>query len=382
MKRPKKEFSSRKSLKYRGTECLNCGHPLDRSDIYCPSCSQLNSKKHLSLADFFAEFLSSILVYDSRLRNTIKDLLFKPGVITRNYVNGQRLKYANPFRFFLSVSIIYFLLQGLVSYINPSDKSNIINVSDSSPKKDSIAKVVEKKAEESPDNKELQLASKYLRDSIVANDFNLIQTEAESAPESESEYYSEKELDTMSFAKKYYSRNLMYIDFYSEKKIENPRIALDSLHHLNTPKHRWLYSRAVAFTKINDNPSSFITYLTSKVPFFLFFFTPFYAFFFWMIYSREKFSYMEHMIFVFHIFSFVFLALLILRIPDIIFNTGIFQKLLFVILGPIYFYKALRNFYGQKRIITIFKFVFLNIIFFLGFSLGTLLFVVANAAIY
>lgn len=382
MKGNNKESNSRKSLKYRGTECLNCGHPLDRSDIYCPNCSQLNSKKHLSLSDFFAEFLSSILVYDSRLRNTIKDLLFKPGVITRNYVKGQRLKYANPFRFFLSVSIIYFLLQGLVSYINPSDKSNIINVSNSSPEKDSIAKVVEKKAEERPYNKDLQLAAKYLSDSISDENFKLIQKETEAAAESGTEYYSEEELDTMSFVESYYSRNMMYIDFYSEKKIENPQIALDSLHHLNTPMRRWLYSRAVAFTKINDNPSSFINYLTSKVPFFLFFFTPFYAFFFWLIYSRKKFSYMEHMIFVFHIFSFVFLSLLILRIPDIIFNIDVFQKLLFLIFGPIYFYKALRNFYGQKRFITILKFVFLNIIFFLGFGLGTVLFVVANAAIY
>ena len=101
MKRKKGEISTgRKSLQYRGTKCLNCNQPLDVSDVYCPYCSQLNSKKQLSVKDFFAEFLSSILVYDSRLRNTLKDLLFRPGVITRNYINGQRLKYDNTFRFF------------------------------------------------------------------------------------------------------------------------------------------------------------------------------------------------------------------------------------------------------------------------------------------
>ena len=76
MKRKKREISSgRKSLQYRGTQCLNCEQPLDISDVYCPYCSQLNSNKQLSAKDFFGEFINSIVVYDSRLRNTLKDLL-------------------------------------------------------------------------------------------------------------------------------------------------------------------------------------------------------------------------------------------------------------------------------------------------------------------
>src|SRR5690554_1259396 len=103
MKRKGKVSNRRKSLQYRGTSCLNCQQPLDISDVYCPYCSQMNSNKPLSAADFFFEFLNSLIVFDSRLRNTLKDLLFRPGIITRNYTKGQRLKYANPFRFFLSV---------------------------------------------------------------------------------------------------------------------------------------------------------------------------------------------------------------------------------------------------------------------------------------
>ena len=91
--------SSRKAVKFRGPSCLNCGHPLELTDKYCSNCSQLNTTKQLSIKDFLHEFFSSILTYDSRLRYTLKDLLFKPGTITKNYVEGQRLKYANPFRF-------------------------------------------------------------------------------------------------------------------------------------------------------------------------------------------------------------------------------------------------------------------------------------------
>ncbi|MAO07963.1 MAG: hypothetical protein CL596_04545 [Alteromonas sp.] len=121
---PEKQ-SGRKATKYRGAKCLNCGHPLDLSDRYCSYCGQLNSTKQLSLGDFLGEFLSSIVNYDSRLRYTLKDLLFKPGTITKNYVEGQRLKYANPFRFFLSISIVYFLLQGLI--VNVGGNNNFVN---------------------------------------------------------------------------------------------------------------------------------------------------------------------------------------------------------------------------------------------------------------
>ena len=99
------EQTSRKSLRYRGNECLNCGHPLEISDRYCSYCGQLNSTKKLSLQDYFGEFIISIVNYDSRFRYTVKDLLFKPGVITRNFTSGKRMRYANPFRFFLSVGL-------------------------------------------------------------------------------------------------------------------------------------------------------------------------------------------------------------------------------------------------------------------------------------
>ena len=111
-------------MRYRGIECLNCGHPLDLSDRYCPYCGQINTTKRLSLGDFFGEFILSVFTYDSRFRYTVKDLLFKPGTITRYYVEGKRFKYANPFRFFLSASILYFILLGVVEFIKGEENFN------------------------------------------------------------------------------------------------------------------------------------------------------------------------------------------------------------------------------------------------------------------
>ena len=111
-------------INYRGTTCLNCEHPLELSDRYCPYCGQINSVQKLSLGTYFNEFVGSVLNYDSRFRYTIKDLLFKPGTITHDYVNGKRLKYANPFRFFLSISIIFFLLSSLINFFESKSDSS------------------------------------------------------------------------------------------------------------------------------------------------------------------------------------------------------------------------------------------------------------------
>ncbi len=367
MKRKKREISSgRKSLQYRGTQCLNCEQPLDISDVYCPYCSQLNSNKQLSAKDFFGEFINSIVVYDSRLRNTLKVLLFRPGIITRNYVKGQHLKYANPFRFFLSVSIIYFLLNGFVGIFQGNADNNINNINLKTPAQngfnlDSLA----------------QNISATTSDAI-----RLADSIKEQQKEEPIKYLSDKELDTMPFLKSYAERFSLYNDFYEKYEIKNAAEALDSLHHRNTSFNRWVYSKNTTVEKIKENPAAFVNYILAKIPFFLFFFTPFFALFFWLIYSWKKYTYIEHMVFIFHIFSFIFLAMLIFLIPDLIIGEQILLAILFVFIGPFYFYKALRNFYRQGRLLTLIKFVFLNIVFGIGLTFSAIIFVAASAAFY
>lgn len=390
--------NNRKHYKYRSNKCLNCGQPLDLTDVYCSYCSQLNSTKQLSLKDFFSEFFNSIVSYDSRLRYTVSGLLFRPGRVTKNYSNGQRLKYANPFRFFLSVSIIYFLLNSLINTIW-TDDATIYKVSNNkspiafswntyndketeddtaSAKKDSIATANVLRAQ----NKLANTPGLKGLDSIITSEIAK-QKKVDSISKKESiTYFSEKQLDTMSWGKNVEERLTLYTEFYKKSKIKDPIVALDSLRHNNTSYHKWLYSRSVAAQKINDDPKAYAFYMLQKTPFFIFFFTPFYALFFWLIYSKRKFSYMEHMVFIFHLFSFLFIGLFIATLPDLLIGTQIFKSILFGIVGPIYFYKALRNFYEEGRLVTIIKFVFLNIVFGICASVAATIFFVITAAVY
>ena len=400
-----KKTKGRKAAKYRGAECLNCGTPLDLSDVYCSYCGQLNTTKSLSLKDFFGEFIGSIITYDSKFRWTVKDLLFRPGVITRNYVKGQRLKYANPFRFFLSVSIIYFLVQGIIASLTGSN-TLINDNSDQNgnnfqfgPTGDNI-----KVFETGNDSISLDSAiqqQKTMLDSILKKEGVALDSiiPPEQIPTQEQidsmirqytfkdtiqtyEPISEADLDTMNWANRNVKRFVLYYDFYQTTKIKDPVQALDSLQHENNNYNRWAYQKNKAFEQIKENPTEFVTYLIEKTPFFVFFFTPFYALFFWLIYSKKKYTYMEHMIFIFHIFSFIFLAMLISILPDMLMGADIVSGLLFSIIGPFYFYKALRNFYKQNRLITIIKFIFLNLVFWFSATLSAILFFAITAALY
>jgi len=370
--------SGRKAAKYRAAECLNCGHPLDLSDIYCSYCGQLNSKKKLALSDFFGEFLASIVNYDSRLRFTIKDLLFRPGVITRNYVAGQRLRYANPFRFFLSASIIYFLLQGLVasftgknSFVDWDEKPDKVIVNP-----DNLVNFPKAKM---PPAEKLEFNENQV---IVGNDTIPLQMGPINPSKEGYTPLSELQLDSLSRGERLTKRMSLYRDFYNTTKIKNPSRALDSLKHENTAFNRWMYSKNQTWDRIKDNPTAFFNYLINKVPFYLFFFAPIFALFFWLIYSKKKYNYMEHLIFIFHIFGFVFLAMLISFFPDLLLGTDVFMGVFIALIGPFYFYKALRNFYQQNRIITLLKFIFLNFVFVIGAIFVALFFLALTAATY
>lgn len=377
---------NRRHFKYRSNTCLNCSQPLDLSDVYCPYCSQLNSTKQLSLKDFFSEFINSIVSYDSRLRYTISDLLFKPGTITRHYKEGKRLRYANPFRFFLSVSIIYFLLNGLINNISPGASPLFDDKSTTDKEVQEAAAIVATSIKDLPPQAQGALADSIQKVVTQVKDSVAKKTDITSKKEKkEKEKFvniSEADLDTLQWANRTVKRFMLYNDFYDDTEIKEAEKALDSMGHSNTAFNRWIYNKNSTIDRIKDNPYGFFNYMASKIPFFLFFFVPFFALFFWLIYSKKKYSYVEHMIFIFHIFSFLFLAMLIVLLPDLILGDDYLTGILFLFIGPFYFYKALRNFYKQGRFITILKFLFLNFVFFVSANIAALLFFAVTAAVY
>lgn len=400
-------------MRYRGNECLNCGHPLEISDRYCSYCGQLNSTKKLSLQDYFGEFIISIVNYDSRFRYTVKDLLFKPGVITRNFTSGKRMRYANPFRFFLSVSIIYFLLSGFLDFIQIADAE-----SEENPSLQNIFNF-----QDDDDQAEIPL------DSITYYKMLALNTkDKDSLEQLPLIYRRESSLDTLNFVSRTAFKLKMFHIFSLQTKVENPYQALDSLEYSKSKLNVWLYDREKGLKRIQENPVAFGQYLAKKIPVFLFFLAPLFACFFLLLYYKSEsvrfhknklrntsgkklqalfktpyigsfclyclaslrsvfvvkrsYNYMEHVIFIFHIFTFLFLVLLLLLVPEFLMGSSLLSGLFISFVAPFYFYKALRNFYQESRLRTLMKFFILNIVFLmLGILTGSIFFFL-TAALY
>lgn len=392
MKETQIKATSRKAIKYRGVECLNCGHPLDLSDRFCAYCGQINTTKRLSLRDFFNEFALSVFTYDSRFRFTVKDLLFKPGTITRNYVSGKRLKYANPFRFFLSASIFYFILLAIIAlFEKPADldlNNGAFNISNGEKEIANLQEALrDVNLDEAQNYNSLQTDSleQKINTTIEAGIASLSVESDATDPEKTYDYISEDSLKTSKpyFINRIFKKGELFYDFYETTNILIPSRALDSLKYKKSRTNLLLYSKANDFKRIKENPAKFIKYLASKTPFFLFFFAPLFALFFWLIYSKNKFNYMEHLIFIFHVFSWIFVVLIICLLPDTLLpSDNLLAAILLLIVGPFYFYKALRNFYKQKRRWTLLKFVFLNVVFYIGATLFAIVFFTITAFLF
>jgi predicted RNA-binding Zn-ribbon protein involved in translation (DUF1610 family) len=88
--------------------CPNCGTAATRN--FCPECGQECISVRLSLRDLASEFLDDHVGWSTRVPRTLGRLLFQPGVLTRDFIDGRRVRYLSPLRLYLSLSVIFFLV--------------------------------------------------------------------------------------------------------------------------------------------------------------------------------------------------------------------------------------------------------------------------------
>ena len=91
-----------------GQPCRNCGTEV--TGRHCPQCGQLAASFHRPFLSLIADSISDTLALDGRIARTLPLLLFRPGVLTRRYIEGKRARYVPPFRLFLLSSLIFYLL--------------------------------------------------------------------------------------------------------------------------------------------------------------------------------------------------------------------------------------------------------------------------------
>lgn len=88
------------------TNCPNCGAALDGA--FCAQCGQKARPLNPSLHDVLHDFTHEIFHVDSKIFRSVRLLLLAPGLLSREYFEGRRVRYVSPIRLYLIFSVLYF----------------------------------------------------------------------------------------------------------------------------------------------------------------------------------------------------------------------------------------------------------------------------------
>jgi hypothetical protein len=299
--------------------------------------------------------------------------------VTKEYIAGKRSNYSNPFRFYFTVSIVFFLILGLSTSktrfekLSKESKTNIVAPVKKDKKKavtnielDSIKDGLDKKMQAS-----IAPFASSTRDEIIKE-----------IEKSARDTTNQKKINSLSFGG---LRIDKFIDFQNKNPNTPVDEALDSLGYAKNFKNRFVYDRAQLANSVIQNEHArekFIGELISYGSVSLFIFLPIFTLFLGLLYLRRKFSYVAHLIFVFHTQTVFFMLLCILYLISFFMNIKTSNTGIFGLLFLVYLFIAMKKFYGQGYFKTGLKFLVLNFIFLMMGSIGFILVGLVSFALY
>ena len=333
---------------------MNCGAIVQGR--YCQECGQENIEPKETFWHMVTHFFYDITHFDGSFFTTLKDLLLRPGFLSKEYMLGRRKKYLHPIRMYVFTSAVFFLVFFSVFKIKEEDVQ-VLNEDG------------EKKA------KTAQLVEEALKNAGSKEDSMVIQKAFSFVGKVDSLFKPEE--DTSKVLKGKINSKPVTLDFGGAEKYKS--IAdYDSIQNTLPKKQRdgffvkLLNRKLVGInTKYKGRESELFRDIAEKflhsIPYLLFVSLPLYALYLKLLYyRRKKFFYADHGVFLIHLYVFTFLLLLLFfglyKIKTI---TGLSVINYFIAVltmaGLYYTVRAMKIFYEQRWGRTIFKFILFNI---------------------
>ena len=291
--------------------CSDCGEQLNASFTFCPRCGQKCIDSHnFSFRHLLVESVGDYFHLDGKFFKSLKPLFFKPGFLTNEYLAGKRTRYIQPFKLFLIISVLYFLIV-------------------------SLSGTFDNREEFSPRENIRNLKSLPVRKNESKTHINF----PTGAPIS---------MDSVALISK--------------------RIGVKALVDSLAPGSGWYTKRFLtSMIRISiKGEEYFIEKIVHSISKLIFLLIPIAALLLKLIYIRRKRLYFDHLIFALHFHSFVFACLICYEITSLMGIPYLWVFWLLSMLGYLLF--ALRAVYQDSRIKTFFKFF----LFLLGYLVITL----------
>ena len=352
------------------TDCLNCGAAVQGR--YCHVCGQENTEPKETFWHMFTHFFYDITHFDGSFFVTLKDLLFKPGFLSREYMLGRRKKYLHPVRMYVFTSAVFFLVFFSIFHVSENDVSVTNQRAKITEGFSTIKEEAFKDAKTKEDSANILKGLELLGynevnetrkpDSVVntrskkgAFNFNL--------GSDVGNYKTLREYDSVQNALPKNKRDAGLTKIFTRRSV-----GLNEKYKGDQQK--------IAVELINK--------FIHSIPYLLFVSLPLYGLFLKLLYirHRKQYYFADHGVFLIHLYVFTFLFLLFYfgldKLEEQTHWKGIgFVQVILILTGLFYTIKAIRNFYKQGWGKTILKFIIFNILciislvllFFLFFAL-------------
>ncbi|MBN1119318.1 MAG: DUF3667 domain-containing protein [Bacteroidales bacterium] len=308
-------------------KCQNCDTPF--TGKFCPNCGQSVLEFERPLKFMIVDFMGTIITFDTRLIRTLKAILFKPGKLTLDYTRGKRARYMPPFRFYVFISFVLFLLTSIIAGRGIENNDNFVAIGND--ESSEIKAIVDSiRSSENP-----------VYDS-VRKVFNI--------------NYDSKTTQQDSVA------NLKETVFKSklEKKLHNQ--SRDKL--------------------LSEHPEIFVNKYLKILNYSLFLLMPIFAFFMWLFFMKQNKYYITHLIFSLNIHSFLFLILSVIIATNLIFpEKTVYPEPILLALIPVYHISGIRRIYRASWIKSILMPLLVWLLYFLILAVVSVILIVLAVVI-
>lgn len=296
----------------KGT-CLNCG--AQPQGNYCQNCGQ-KRHVHRSLSAIGHDLLHGVLHLDGKFWSTLPLLAFKPGRLTRRYIDGERAKFVSPMAMFLFSVFAMFAIFQMLGLTAPTDFDPASSVSET-------AEIARSKAEADRDD---------LRDRIAAL-----------AGDDPERIALEKELATLEDG----LTGLEQVQKFNPGDGSGPSLNATGIKAFDEG----------LLQKWNTNPGLMLYKMQANAYKFSWLLIPLSIPFVWLLFAwKRRFKAYDHAIFVTYSLAFMSLLFIALSLAAAAGLAGGWVVALFAIIAPLHVYKHLKYTYDLGRFSTLWRF--------------------------
>jgi hypothetical protein len=349
---------SRHHLRHDKT-CLNCGAIVQ--ERFCTRCGQENLEPKESLGHLISHFFEDLTHFDGKFFITVKDLILRPGFLTREYVAGRRMTYLNPIRMYIFISAIFFL-----ALFASSSESNDEHQDENT---HAVNIYRQQLADSLRSAKTDSLHAGFNR--TLATRLDTVKTRSTNE----------------SLGLKYSTSGIVLIDI-EENKYNTVR-EYDSIQRTlpDTAKDKgimhWIMRNNVRQKEKHGGRTRLHLEVDIRhdIPKLMFVLLPLFALYVGWFYNRKKYYYVNHVIFSVHFHSFVFLFFLLLLLLNLVIPgewTGMILSAIAVVVVFIYLIAALRGMYGQSYWLALVKGLAITVVYFITFTVVSTLLMISS----